>query len=207
MITSFNFYYAQPGNEDAVLRQRLYASDVREKLAIPRGRVMRRTAGAATLPDAIWELQFAEIAGHHADMAVRAASPEFEAVRAGMRKLCRRFDRPLFEICADTLASHSQNARIVTLEWIFCAPDGTEKILDVLRRQINHDAPGRLAGGEGRLGEAAAGDWGMTAATCQYTPLLVKLRPGLRSGAIVTGPPCSRKNVTSLCAWSKAGCA
>ena len=144
MITSFNFYYAQPGNEAAVLRQRLYASDVREKLAIPRGRVMRRTAGAATLPDVVWELQFAEIAGHHADMAVRAASPEFEAVRAGMRKLCRRFERPLFEICADTLASRSQNARIVTLEWIFCTPDGTEKILDVLRRQINYDAPGRL---------------------------------------------------------------
>ena len=77
-------------------------------------------------------------------MAVRAASPEFEAVRAGMRKLCRRFERPLFEICADTLASRSQNARIVTLEWIFCTPDGTEKILDVLRRQINYDAPGRL---------------------------------------------------------------
>lgn len=144
MITSFNFYYAQPGDEAAVLRQRLFASDVRETLAIPRGRVLRRTAGAATLPDVMWELQFAEIAGHHADMAVRAASSEFEAVRAGMRKLCRRFERPLFDICADTLMARSPGSPVVTLEWIFCAPDRTEKMLAALRPHISTDAPGRL---------------------------------------------------------------
>src|SRR5258706_8021939 len=98
MIVSFNFYYAQPGQEDAVLRQRLRACDVRETIGVPRGRVLARTAGSADLPDVIWEHHFEDVAGHHADMAVRAASPEVEAVRAGMRKLCRRFERPLFEI-------------------------------------------------------------------------------------------------------------
>ena len=105
MITSFNFYYAQPGQEDAVLRQRLRACDVRDNMGVPCGRVLARSAGAAELPDVIWEHQFDNVDGHHADMAARAASAEFEAIRAGMRKLCRRFERPLFEISADAAAT------------------------------------------------------------------------------------------------------
>ena len=130
MIVSFNFYYAQPGQEDAVLRQRLRASDVRQTIGIPRGRVLARTAGGADLPDVIWEYHFEDVAGHHADMAVRAASPEFESIRAGMRKLCRRFERPLFEICATAAAA--QLARVVTLDWVFCAPSSVAKTLTVL---------------------------------------------------------------------------
>ncbi|MFN7753123.1 MAG: hypothetical protein ACK5TE_12730 [Pseudomonadota bacterium] len=144
MITSFNFYYAQPGHEDAVLRQRLRASDVRETLEIPRGRVMRRTEGSASLPDVIWDLQFAEVAGHHSDMAVRAASPEFEAVRAGMRTLLRRFERPLFAICADTVASSPNAAAVVTLDWVFCGAEHAETVLDAFQRRVAGSGPGRL---------------------------------------------------------------
>ena len=135
MIVSFNFYYARPGLEDAVLRQRLRASDVRQNIGIPRGRVLARTAGVATLPDVIWEHRFEDVAGHHADMAARAASPEFESIRAGMRKLCRRFERPLFEICsnsASTTTAPAQSARVVTLDWIFCASSVVPDALAVL---------------------------------------------------------------------------
>ena len=137
MIVSFNFYYAQPDQEDAVLRQRLRASDVRESIGVPRGRVLARTAGDSDLPDVIWEHHFEDVAGHHADMAVRAASPEFESIRAGMRKLYRRFERPLFEICATaapavTAAAAAQLARVVTLDWVFCAPSSVAKTLTVL---------------------------------------------------------------------------
>ncbi len=144
MIGSFNFYYAKPGLEEAVLRQRLAASDVRVAMGVPRGRVLQRTSGPPTLPDVMWEYHFAEMAGHHADMAARAASPEFEAIRAGMRKLYRRFERPLFEICADIPAKDPQPARVVTLDWIFCAPERSESIETDVRRLITVDKPGRL---------------------------------------------------------------
>jgi hypothetical protein len=138
MIISFNFYYAKPGNEDAVLRQRLRACDVRDSIGVPRGRVLARTAGAADLPDVIWEHHFEDISGHHADMAARAASPEFEAIRAGMRKLYRRFERPLFEICG--AAGAAPESDIVLLDWIFCQPDNDA----VARKLQGGPSDGRL---------------------------------------------------------------
>lgn len=135
LILSFNFYYAHPGQEDAVLRQRLRACDVRQDLKIPRGLVTARTQGTAALPDVIWEHRFEAVAGHHDDMAVRAASREFEEVRAGMRKLCRRFERPLFEICnsAATLPAAAPQSSIVRLDWFFCAPGKSAEVLAILQ--------------------------------------------------------------------------
>lgn len=144
MIGSFNFYYAKPGLEEAVLRQRLAASDVRVAMGVPRGRVLQRTSGPPTLPDVMWEHHFADMAGHHADMAARAASPEFEEIRAGMRKLYRRFERPLFEICVNIPGKDPQPASVVTLDWIFCAPERSTPIEAALRRLITPDKPGRL---------------------------------------------------------------
>jgi hypothetical protein len=141
MITSFNFYYAQPGQEDAVLRQRLLACDVRDNMGVPRGRVLARSAGAAELPDVIWEHQFDNVNGHHADMAARAASAEFEAIRAGMRKLCRRFERPLFEISGSKASNEQAPAsRVVALDWIFCAPSHGVEALAVAEKQAMHYA-------------------------------------------------------------------
>jgi len=121
-----------------VLRQRLRACDVRENMGVPRGRVLARSAGGAELPDVIWEHQFDNIDGHHADMAARAASAEFEAIRAGMRKLCRRFERPLFEISADAAAAVPAPAsRVVALDWIFCAPSHGDRALTVAEQQAN----------------------------------------------------------------------
>jgi hypothetical protein len=136
MITSFNFYYAHPGQEDAVLRQRLRACDVRENIGVPRGRVLARSAVGAGLPDVIWEHLFDDVDGHHADMAARAASAEFEAIRAGMRKLCRRFERPLFEIAASAASNMQAPAsRVVALDWIFCAPSHGAEVLVVAEKQ------------------------------------------------------------------------
>jgi hypothetical protein len=150
MITSFNFYYAQPGQEDAVLRQRLRACDVRENMGVPRGRVLARASGAADLPDVIWEHQFDNVDGHHADMAARAASVEFEAIRAGMRKLCRRFERPLFEISADAAATaQAPVSRVVALDWIFCTASHGDQALAVAEQQASLYA--RLGFARGRL--------------------------------------------------------
>lgn len=142
MIVSFNFYYAQPGLEDAVLRQRLRACEVRERLRIPRGRVLARISGTADLPDVIWEQRFESVAGHMADMDVRAASAEFESIRTGMRKLYRRFERPLFEICGDATSkveAPAQSSGRVTLDWIFCHAENTEHIVELLQQNAAYD--------------------------------------------------------------------
>ena len=99
MIIARNLYYAAEGRADAVLAHRLHAADVRVQLGLPRGRVSRRVRGADTLPDVIWECEFADVAAYDRDMAALAASPEYEAVRAHMRALLRRFERVLWEQC------------------------------------------------------------------------------------------------------------
>jgi hypothetical protein len=133
VITAFNFYHAHAGQADAVLRQRLYASDVREQIGVPRGAVIARVSGAADLPDVIWHQDFEDVAAHERDMDARAASAEFERVRAGMRKLIRRFDRPLFENC-DAAPSDAAEARpVVALDWCFCAAERTSEALAALQ--------------------------------------------------------------------------
>lgn len=144
MIVSFNFYYARAGQAEAVLQQRLRASEVRQRIGLPYGRVISRTSGSGELPDVIWEHEFSDVDGHHADMAVRAASPEFEAIRAGMRQLYRRFERPLFEVCGAPArpfaASQTQPARVVALDWIFCAPEESAAVLTALESHTGLNA-------------------------------------------------------------------
>lgn len=102
MITSYNFYYARPGNAAAVLQQRIKASDVRAQIGLPRGRIISKIEGDGDWPDVIWRLDFADMPAQDADMQARAASAEFEAIRHGMRQLYRRFERPLYAPCTDS---------------------------------------------------------------------------------------------------------
>lgn len=121
MIVSLNFYYAHPGNEAAVLRQRVRACDVRAALGLPRGRVYAKTEGGDDWPDTLWRLDFPDMAAQDADMAVRAASPEFEAIRTGMRRLYRRFERPLY---SGSSADHGGTLRRGDIQaWtgVYCA--------------------------------------------------------------------------------------
>ncbi len=98
-VLALNWYYARtPQLAAEVLSTRLRASEVREELGIPGGRVLRRVSGTGDLPDVIWDCPFGGVAGHDADMAVRAASADFEAVRARMRSLTRRFERVLYSL-------------------------------------------------------------------------------------------------------------
>lgn len=144
MIVSHNYYYARPGHAAAVLRQRLSASEVRVKIGLPRGHALRRIAGAGDLPDVIWELEFGDLAAHHADMAVRAASPEFEAIRQGMRRLYRRFERPLYQPCgAGRDVSHLRkiSQHIVFIN-IYCDPQDSVLMQEMLLQRLS--GTGRL---------------------------------------------------------------
>jgi hypothetical protein len=142
MIVSFNFYYARPGFADAVLAQRLRACEVRVDLGLPRGRVLVRQDEIEVLPEVVWELAYADVGGHVKDMAARAASPEFEAVRAGMRRLYRRFERPLYQIRggAPSAGDASRASPIVSLDWVYCTAQDAARIVASVRESSGNAA-------------------------------------------------------------------
>jgi hypothetical protein len=97
-----NFYYALPGKADEVYRWRLHASEVRARLGLAVGRVLRRApasgaeAGDAELPDVVWECEYPNAKARAADLARLEASREFEPIEAHMETLIRRFRRAVF---------------------------------------------------------------------------------------------------------------
>jgi hypothetical protein len=96
-VRALNLYYARDENARApVLATRLRATDVRETIGVARGRVFVRAAGDGDLPDVMWDCAFADAGAHDLDMRTRAASAEFEACRAVMRTLTRRFERVIY---------------------------------------------------------------------------------------------------------------
>jgi hypothetical protein len=88
-----NMYWAKPGKADDVYSWRLHASDVRVKLGLPRGRVLRRKGDSTTLPDVIWECEYPNADARSSDVATTSHSPEFKEVEAHMDTLIRQFDR------------------------------------------------------------------------------------------------------------------
>ena len=91
MIVERTNYYAKPGLAEHVLATRRRASLVRIAIELPAGKIRAKTGGDG--PDVSWECAFAGEAEHAADLAARAGSPEFEAVRKDMRAAIERFER------------------------------------------------------------------------------------------------------------------
>jgi dienelactone hydrolase len=93
VIIERTHYFAKPGLAAEVLAMRRRACDVRIAIGLPAGTVRAKADAAADGPDVAWECAFPDAATRAADLAARDASPEFEAVRAGMRALIERFER------------------------------------------------------------------------------------------------------------------
>ena len=93
MITERTHYFARDGQADAVLATRRTACDVRLAIGLQAGAITVKADPSADGPDVSWSCSFADRAAHQADLAARAASPAFEAVRAQMRGLIQRFER------------------------------------------------------------------------------------------------------------------
>jgi carboxymethylenebutenolidase len=91
MIVERTHYYAKPSLAEQVLATRRRASLVRIAIGLPAG-VIRAKAGGDG-PDVSWQCAFAGEAEHAADLAARAGSAEFEAVRNEMRASIERFER------------------------------------------------------------------------------------------------------------------
>lgn len=96
MIIERTHYYAKANQNDAVLALRRRACDVRVAIGLPAGTIRVKADAGADGPDVAWECAFPSKQAHQADLDARAASPDFEAVRAGMRGAIERFER-LFE--------------------------------------------------------------------------------------------------------------
>ena len=96
MIIERTHYYTKPGQRDATLAARRDACNVRVAMGLPAGTIRVKADPSADGPDVAWECAFATKQAHQADLDARAASPDFEAVRARMRDTLDRFER-LFE--------------------------------------------------------------------------------------------------------------
>jgi dienelactone hydrolase len=104
MFIERTYYFSKPGKERETLAVRRKACRVRVGLGLSAGRVYGRAdANEPNHPDVTWECQFASRAEHAADLAARAASADFEAVRAEMRACVARFERYFFKLEATEL--------------------------------------------------------------------------------------------------------
>jgi hypothetical protein len=90
-------YFALPGKAEDVYRVRLHASDVLEKLGLPRGRVLRRQGNSETLPDVMWLVEYPDEAAHQRSLKIRLESPEFKAVRDEMKTLISHGDLGIWD--------------------------------------------------------------------------------------------------------------
>jgi len=93
MIVERTQYYARPGRAEAVLATRRKASEIRARLGLQRGVISVGAGHEDGGPDVAWECAFPTPEAHQADLQVRAASPEFCAVRTEMGALLARFER------------------------------------------------------------------------------------------------------------------
>jgi dienelactone hydrolase len=89
-------YFAKQGLVAEVLEARRLASAVRAAIGLPVGNIFVSAGGDG--PDVRWECCFPSAEAHAADLAARAASAEFESVRARMRTLLGRFERAVERI-------------------------------------------------------------------------------------------------------------
>lgn len=93
MIVETTNYFALPGREEEVLATRRAATTIRVALGLQPGEILVRLEGDG--PNVRWECRFIDRAAYEEDRKARAASPEFEANKAVMHRLLRRFERHL----------------------------------------------------------------------------------------------------------------
>jgi hypothetical protein len=99
-----NYYYALPGKSAEVYELRLHASAVRASLGLARGRILRRAADptakapSPSLPDVIWECEYASASARESDVAALSRSEEFQRIETRMDSLLEHFQRALFTI-------------------------------------------------------------------------------------------------------------
>ena len=101
MYVERTHYFAKPGMAAEVRRTRARACDAREAIGLQRGTVLHKVDPNDDGPDVTWQCEFSTKEERDRDLATRADSPEFEAVRKHMRTCYDRFDRHFEKIVED----------------------------------------------------------------------------------------------------------
>lgn len=96
MIVERTHYFAHPGRSAEALAIRRCACAVRVGIGLPAGRILINREPATDQPDVVWECRFRNAAAQEADLAARAASADFTAIRAEMHAAIRAFSRQVF---------------------------------------------------------------------------------------------------------------
>ncbi len=92
-----NHYFPKPGREKEVYQQRLLASEVRAKLGLPKGRVLKKVKGDAAA-SVIWECEYPSMEARKQDASLLGEFAEFKEVQERMRTLLTRFEKSIWEI-------------------------------------------------------------------------------------------------------------
>jgi hypothetical protein len=92
-----NHYYPKEGKEKEVYEWRLHASDVRENLGLPKGRVLKRISGE-NKPYVIWQCEYPSLEAREIDVKELDKSEEFKKVQHHMGTLLEKFERSVWEI-------------------------------------------------------------------------------------------------------------
>lgn len=93
-----NLYYPKPGKEKEVLEWRQRASQVRQQLGLPAGRILERYSEGDGQPFVIWECEYNSLKAREDDVAKLDQSAEFKAVQDHMGTLLEKFDRLVLRI-------------------------------------------------------------------------------------------------------------
>lgn len=129
MITERTVYLPKLGRFDAVLATRRRASEIRRSIGLRPGVIAIENDGDGQPVRVQWQCSFADEAAHRADLAARAASPDFERVRQTMTGLIDDFQRQILRPVAmngSRLAPALIDGVAVVPEEISFASDGRE---------------------------------------------------------------------------------
>jgi hypothetical protein len=92
-----NAYFPKAGKEKEVYEWRLHASEVRDKLGLPKGRVLRRISeGNGSY--VIWQCEYSSIEERQKDVEKLDQSEEFKKVQEHMSTLLDKFERTVWEV-------------------------------------------------------------------------------------------------------------
>lgn len=92
-----NAYYPKAGKEKEVYEWRIHASEVRARLGLPKGRVLRRVSQNYG-PYVIWECDYTSLEQREKDVEKIDQSDEFKKVQEHMGTLLEKFERTVWEV-------------------------------------------------------------------------------------------------------------
>lgn len=119
MITERTVYLPKLGKLDDVLATRRRASEIRRAIGLRAGEISIEIDPNGAPQRVQWQCRFPDDAAQRADLASRAASPDFEAIRRTMTGLIDDFDRQVLR----PLPMSGSSLRSIALENVPIVPE------------------------------------------------------------------------------------